>query len=309
MKFVFIGGTYRGFALLKALVEFNRIPDQVYVLKEDAHEVTKSSEEIIKLAENYNIDHFLRRKLNQEDEARIMSDRYDFGLICGWRTLINPALNDAFSIGLVAAHDSLLPKYRGFAPLNWAIINGEEQTGVTLFVINDGMMDSGLILEQEKVEISLEDYAIDVYHKIVVATCDVVFRFINKYIGNKLKYVVQDEECASYTCCRIPADGRIDFDQSYYDVYNFIRALAHPYPGASLTYKSETFLVRKASLGPRHNLNYVGRIPGRVISISLEGIEVLCKEGSILIEEWENKKSTIVESPSIKVKSVKTTFK
>lgn len=308
MKFIFIGGTYRGYKLLNSLVTQKYLPSQIFILKEDQHELLQYSSKIKEIADKFAIKSSLRKKLNKEDEELIISNKWDFAIVCGWRTIINPSINDSFKVGILAAHDSLLPAYRGFAPLNWAIINGEKKTGVTLFLINDGEVDSGEIVGQESVNIDFEDYAIDVFEKICDATNKVVLDFISNYLANNVKLIKQDENQATYTCKRTPDDGRINFNDSSEQVYNFIRALAHPYPGAFLQHENRTYHVRRAFIGPKNNHSFIGRIPGRVIQIDKDGVEVLCSKGTIKISEWEDKSTGTIENPSITIKSIKTTF-
>ena len=122
IEFIFIGGTKRGFIVLSELISNSIKPKIVFVLKEDDHEKLVYSNEIILLCKKNNIKHFQRKKLKNEDYSMIKKSIWDFGIVCGWRTFINPEINPYFKAGLFASHDSLLPRYRGFAPINWCII-------------------------------------------------------------------------------------------------------------------------------------------------------------------------------------------
>tara|TARA_B110001452_G_scaffold91616_1_gene75476 strand:+ start:6086 stop:7030 length:945 start_codon:yes stop_codon:yes gene_type:complete len=308
-NFVFIGGTKRGFCVLNELILNSVKPKIVFILKEDSHEILKYSEKLTKICKKHELKYFIRKKLRDEDYSMIGNSVWDFGIVCGWRTIINPEINEYFKIGLFAAHDSLLPKYRGFAPINWCIINGEKETGVTLFKIVDGDEDSGPIVEQEKVKILESDYAIDVYDKIISATSKSILNFIENYKNGELNFKEQNEENTSYCCARSPEDGKINFNQSSKRVYNFIRALAPPYPGAFLIHENQKYTVTKVRIGKRNHYKYDGKIIGRVISISKSGIEVLCENGTILIKEWLNNKTNKLESPQNTIKSIRSTFK
>jgi methionyl-tRNA formyltransferase len=308
INYVFIGGTLRGYKLLEKLILKKHIPKLAFILAEDEHEEMKYSDSITALCNKHKIKNFLRKKLTAADEDLILQNKYDFAFVCGWRTIINMKVNKAFKAGMLAAHDSLLPKYRGFAPLNWAIINGEKQTGVTMFRITAGETDAGPILGQLKIDIKPNEYASDVYAKITDATQILYLDFIGKYVRNKWKEKKQDESKATYTCKRTPADGKIDWSKSSVEVYNLIRALAHPYPGSFCNFNGETFHVRKATLGNSNAKVFSGRISGRVISVTDNGIEVLCGKGTVFIEQWENKSKGIVEKPSNTVKSITATL-
>lgn len=308
MRFAFIGGTYRGFELLKELIRIDAKPVTAYILKEDDHENEVYSTDIARLLDENGISHSCKKKLAAIDYEKLKSFELDFIFVCGWRTIIDFSINQYLGLGMFAAHDSLLPKYRGFAPINWAMINGESETGVTLFRINEGEVDSGNIYGQRKVPISFSDYGWDVYKKITHATIELYVEFIEKFKNNKLESYSQDESLATYTCKRSPQDGKINWNLTSVEIYNFCRALAHPYPGGFCNFENKTFHIRKVSLGKNNGKNFVGCIPGRVISILENGIEVLCKSGTIFIEEWEEKQEGIIEIPSSRIKSITSTL-
>ncbi len=278
-------------------------------MPEDDHEVMKYSTNIIEVCESNEIPYELTKKLKEDAVDNITKMDLDFGIVCGWRTLISPLIFSKFKLGLIAAHDSLLPKYRGFAPLNWAIINGEKESGVTMILINEGEVDSGDITLQDKIKILGSDYAIDVYEKIVLLTIELFLKFIRLYLDKKIRLQKQDESMATYCCKRIPADGKINWNNSSDDVYNLIRGIAHPYPGAFCEYEEEKYHIRKANIGIQNNKEFMGGIPGRVVKIYDDGIEVLCKEGTIKINEWEDKNIGTVCNPREIIKSITATLK
>lgn len=305
IRFIFIGGTLRGYKVIESLIRNGNAPSFIFVLKEDQHELEKYSGEIIKLAELENIPFKLTKKLNKEDEIFISSSMWDFAIVCGWRTIINPDLDQFFKLGFLAAHDSLLPKYRGFAPINWALINGEKKTGVTLFKIEKGDEDSGPILGQEEVNIGENEYAYDVYLKVCDATIRLINAFILNYKSDSIELLEQNEELATYGCARGIEDGRINFEQTSVQVLQFVKALAPPYPGAFFIFNEVKYIVTKAVLGVRNNYQYAGRIPGKVIMINSSEVEVLCKEGSILFKEILTTDGEVL-NPKEKIKSIRT---
>jgi methionyl-tRNA formyltransferase len=305
MKFGFIGGTPRGFTLFKELLAKGHKPEFCVILKEDDHENTKISNEFLQTASQNAVPSEIKKKLEEKDYKMIRELSPDFIIVCGWRTLIKTEVNDHLKIGLVAAHDSLLPKYRGFAPLNWAIINGEKKTGVTLFIINDGETDSGDIIHQEEVEIAENDYASDVYKKVIDATVSSYLHFIqNVASGQMINRVKQKESEATYTCKRTPEDGQINWNDSSEKVYNLVRALAYPYSGAFFYHNNKKYEIRSASPGIQNNKHFSGRIPGRIISILNNGIEVMCGEGTVMINEIRDENSDSVITANQVFKSI-----
>ena len=307
--FLFIGGTERGAKLLEALLQDGRVPTECYLLQEDSHEVMQPSKAIATLLEERGIPCHITRKLEAADYAHIKENTWDLAVVCGWRTMIKPDILPAFRLGMIAAHDSLLPKYRGFAPLNWAIINGEEETGVSFFLINDGGVDTGKILEQIRVPILPNDYALDVYKRITQATIQGYRKIFADYEAGTISQTTQDETKATFTCKRIPADGKIHWAKPSKDIWNLIRALAYPYPGAFTEWNGGTYIIRRAALGKQNASTYVGRIPGRIIGRSKQSIEVLCGEGTIEIFEWERGSDGIIECPAETILSLSATLR
>ena len=279
-KFVFIGGLKRGFQLIENFSENSIYPEMAFILKEDEHEIEKYSDCFSKLIDN-KFSFKITKKLNQEDYDNIRKQKYDFAIVCGWRTLIDiDKLKDVFKFGLLAAHDSLLPKYRGFAPSNWAIINGEKKSGLTIFEINNKNVDSGKIYFQESFFIKKNETIIDVMNKVTNLTIK-GYDFLYHNIES-IEPIIQEENSSSYTCKRNPNDGKINWVHSSETIHNLIRALIPPYPGAYFMYDKK-IIITKSKIGRQNKKNYIGRIPGKIISINSNSIEVLCGKGSIEI--------------------------
>jgi methionyl-tRNA formyltransferase len=128
-------------------------------------------------------------------------------------------------------HGSLLPKYRGRTPHVWAIINGEEFTGITAHIIDEGC-DSGDILEQIKISIEPNDTGDNILTKYESNYLPLIEKVIDSFNQGKLKPKKQDPKKATYYGKRIPDDGLINWNWQKERIYNWIRAQAHPYPGA-----------------------------------------------------------------------------
>src|SRR5690606_525916 len=109
--------------------------------------------------------------------------------------------------------------YRGFAPMNWAMINGEQETGVTLFHIAEGV-DSGPIVDQLKTDIALDDTAQTVDEKIIKLYEDIIIKNLPALASGQAKAVPQNDAIATYTCKRTPEDGEIHWQQSALQIYN-----------------------------------------------------------------------------------------
>ncbi len=308
LRFAFIGGTKRGYKLIQVLIQKKLFPVFGIILKEDEHETEKYFQFISQLLIGNKIPNSTKRKLLEDDYEKIRSSNLDFIIVYGWRSLIDTSVNKFLKNGLILAHQSLLPKYRGFAPLQWAMINGERETGVTLFKMSEDSVDSGKILYQERIPIGFEDYAIDVDNKLTDCAINLFLKVFEDNDLNKITLYDQNESEATYTCKRTPQDGRINWNKSSVEIYNLIKALAYPFTGAFCFFRETCYHIRKAFIGENNSRNFSGRIQGRVYKINPDGIEVLCREGTICITEWEDKSGNIVTCPSLIVKSLSATL-
>lgn len=184
----------------------------------------------------------------------------------------------------VNVHYAPLPEYRGRANVNWAIINGEPETAITIHVMAPGL-DAGNILYQQKVPIGPDDAVGDLYTKLNEVQREILGETISHYISG-YEGEPQDESAATYGCTRVPGDGEIDWAASTKQIYAIIRALAPPYPGAHTYLDARRITVLRAA--PLANApRYVGRIPGRVVGRSRRGghVDVLTGDGVLRIHE------------------------
>ena len=154
--------------------------------------------------------------------------------------LIGLAPRGAFNM-----HGSLLPRYRGRAPTNWAVLHGESETGATLHEMV-AKADAGRIVDQQAVPILPDDTARQVFDKVTVAAEQVLWRSLPALIAGDIRWKPNDIAAGSYFGGRRPEDGRIDWSASSRDVYNLIRAVAPPYPGAFTEVAGKRLIVTKA---------------------------------------------------------------
>lgn len=148
-----------------------------------------------------------------------------------YRNMIREEILNVPRLGAFNMHGSLLPKYRGRVPVNWAVLHGEQETGVTLHYMVK-RADAGDIVDQEAVPIGPDETAFDVFAKLTVAARAVLERRIDALKAGTAPRRKQDESQATCFGGRKPEDGRIAWMQSAREIYNLIRAVTHPYPGA-----------------------------------------------------------------------------
>jgi methionyl-tRNA formyltransferase len=179
-----------------------------------------------------------------------------------YRNMIKEDVLKIPRLGAFNIHGSLLPKYRGRVPVNWAVLHGETETGATLHHMVK-RADAGDIVDQEAVPIGPDDTALDVFNKVTVAAKTVLERQLDAILAGTAPRRQQDEAQATYFGGRKPEDGRIEWTESAERIYNLIRAVTHPYPGAFTDTNGQRFFVWQAKQLDRG----AGR-PGEVISLS-----------------------------------------
>lgn len=148
-----------------------------------------------------------------------------------YRNLVGKKILDLMPLGALNLHGSLLPRYRGRCPVNWVIINGEKETGVTLHYMTP-QPDDGDIVGQKQVNIDYDDTALSLYNKIEIASAGLLDELLPKIREKRTDRIPQDHLPASYFGGRKPEDGEINWEQNASDVRNLVRAVTRPYPGA-----------------------------------------------------------------------------
>jgi methionyl-tRNA formyltransferase len=173
-------------------------------------------------------------------------------------------------------HGSLLPKYRGRVPVNWAVLHGETETGATLHAM-DAKPDAGYIVDQTSVPILPDDTAGEVFEKVTVAAEQTLWRALPAMMAGKTPQLPNVLAEGSYFSGRRPEDGRIDWSRPAAEVYNLIRAVAPPYPGAFTELAGQRFVVAQARLPLSAPTLPTGWRPG--LHVSQGQIVGLCGDG------------------------------
>jgi methionyl-tRNA formyltransferase len=181
-------------------------------------------------------------------------------------------------------HASLLPRYRGAAPINWAIINGEKETGLTIIKMND-KMDSGEIILQKKIDIDNVDTAVSLEEKLAREGADLLLECIDKIEKNNFQLLPQDEAGVSFAPKLKKKDGLINWHAPAEGVQNLIRG-TFDWPGAFTYYNGKLLKIFKAYVYRFKDLP-ASRIAGEIIKVSREGIIVATGSDNLIIEELQ----------------------
>jgi methionyl-tRNA formyltransferase len=202
----------------------------------------RNSKAIIDFAKEKNVAVFLGNPRRGKAQDFIAVEPVDLLLSINYLFIIEPDLINWPSKGAVNFHGSLLPKYRGRTPHVWAIINNESKTGVTAHYITKGC-DEGDIIEQVAIPITVKDTGADVLAKYNEAYPLIIDKVLQRFNEEQVNGLKQDETKATYFGKRTPDDGLINWNWQKERIYNWVRAQAHPYPGAFSFLRGEKVII------------------------------------------------------------------
>lgn len=197
--------------------------------------------------------------------ARLAEWQPDFVFSFYYRKILPKPILDLPRRGALNLHGSLLPRYRGRCPVNWVLIHDERETGVTLHYMEE-KPDRGDIVAQRAVPITDADTALTLFHKLTDAAAALIRDTYPLLCAGTAPRIPQDHARASYFGGRRPTDGRIDWTQSARTIFNLVRAVTHPYPGAFAAWRGRTLYVWEAR--PVGNPSAGGGSPGTLASVS-----------------------------------------
>lgn len=291
MRIVFMGASELGWQCCRTLLEMGQqvvglfsIPPQFSVSWSTmpVHNVRFRSFE--GLAEEYRIPLTYMKGKATASACRRELERLkpDLIAVIGWYYMVPRSWRDIASLGAVGIHASMLPRYRGGAPLVWAMIRGESSTGTTLFHLGDGA-DDGDIIGQVPFAIEPEDEIGDLIAKATSASVELVRLYIPKLVRGEALRVAQDHRIATTYPQRNPEDGLIDWaSKSAVQVHNWVRAQTSPYPGAFTFHEGRAVHIWKTSL--THLRVGQGVLPGSLLIDDQYPFDlgVVCGDGSIL---------------------------
>lgn len=252
--------------------------DIVFVLTD------KRSEEIINFCRNKGLFLFVGNPRNRRAFGFIEDKEIDILISINYlflieEDIINLPKKMAFNI-----HGSILPKYRGRTPHVWAIINNENETGITAHLIDSGC-DTGDIIEQRIIPIETSDTGANLLNKFNELYIPVVDSVLDKISKNKIILRVQDESKATYFGKRSPEDGKINWNWQKERIRNWVRAQCHPYPGAFSYYKSEKIVIDEVEIC-EYGFNYKMK-NGQVLCLT--PLVIKTPNGAIILKKIRNK--------------------
>ena len=201
--------------------------------------------------------------------------------IAGYRYLLPPKYFGLAQLGAVNLHPSRLPAYRGRAPLNWAILNGEDRLALTAHFVDPGT-DCGDIIEQMEFDLSADQDVADVLRLLDPLYTAITERVIGYFLASAVPRRPQGFDGSLVWPNRKPEDGRIDWSRPVDEIRNLVRCVAAPYPGAFTGFGRARPIVWKAASRAGSDV-----APGTVLAVSDAGLHVHCGHGTLIVEKFE----------------------
>ncbi len=243
-----------------------------------------------KLAIDYNVDVYQPTKIKEEYE-KILNYKPDIIITCAYGQILPNEILNYPKYGCINVHGSLLPKYRGGAPIHHAIINGEKETGITIMYM-DSKMDSGDIIYQSKIEIGDNDNLDKIYKEMSFLGARTLLEILPQIFEGTNSRIKQDETLVSFGLNITKEEEKIDFNQSSLRIHNKIRGLSS-IPGAYALINDKRMKIYESKLTDIPSKN----VPGTIVKIDKNGILVSTNDKEIIITDikLEGKKRCLVK--------------
>jgi len=238
---------------------------------------------IKQIALNYGLCVFQPEELDSAKTIEYLKKfNCDFFIVFAYGKILPKGLLEIPSVLPLNIHASLLPKYRGAAPIQWSLFNGEKKTGVTYIKMNE-KMDQGEIVIAKEIDILEDDNALTLEDKLSKLSADNLLAVIRDILSKKIDFKKQDDSKASYAPKLRKENGRIDWHNSAQQIYNQIRA-CFGWPGAFTFYQKKILKIWKAKI-------FILQSPekqfGKILSVDKNGILVSTPQDALLIKELQ----------------------
>ncbi|HZK33222.1 MAG TPA: methionyl-tRNA formyltransferase [Tissierellaceae bacterium] len=228
------------------------------------------------------LDVYQPKNINHKEAVeKIKEINPDFIVVVAYGQILKQNILDIPKYGSYNVHASLLPKYRGAAPINWAIINGEKETGVTIMAMEEGL-DTGDIILSESINISKNDDTKTLHDKLSILGGELILRALEDIKKGKAIRKPQDDKLSSYASMLSKEMGEIDWNLPGEKIVNLIRGLK-PWPSAYTMYKDIMVKIHKAAISDENKQGQNGEI----IRVDNSGIYVNSLDKVIIIEELQ----------------------
>lgn len=285
MKIIFFGSSDFSVPILEELTGAEEVVLVVTQPDRRKGRALKMAPTAVKLkAEELGIEAFQPAKVNSKESIEFLKKfNADLFIVASFGQIMSKTLLSLPKLYCLNVHASLLPKYRGAAPINWAIANGEKETGVTIMRMNE-KMDEGEIALEEALPISEKDDAIELTKKLSIKGSRLLLGAIKLAKDNNIEFKAQDSSAATYAPKLKKEDGLIDWTKGADEIYNKIRAF-QPWPGCFTHLDKKILKIWKAA--PITDYGDTNIEPGVILEVNKKSILVKTGRGALKIEELQ----------------------
>jgi methionyl-tRNA formyltransferase len=291
MRIGWVGFHMEGIPALEALLEQGVRIEAVFTLKSELAARRSGAGDYQTLCRKFRIQLHQIGNINEPSAVALLRElNLDLVFVLGWTQILKPETIRTAKIGMIGAHASLLPRNRGRAPVNWALIRGETITGNSLIWLAEHV-DSGDVIDQTTINISPYDTCDSVYQRVAISNKEMILRALPKLAVGERVGRPQGSVNEPLLPGRQPKDGLINWADDSAKVYNFIRGLTRPYPGAFSWLNGQRWLIWQSALLPNNIVSDVP--PGEIIGPVFSPIEsacgqmVACGKGALVLLELE----------------------
>ena len=271
MKIVHMGYQTWGYETLRALLGSKHEVCLVVTHPPSDHAYERIwSDSVADLAGENGIPTVIKSRPDADLTDRIRAARPDAIVATNWRTWIPPEIFTIPRLGTLNVHDSLLPAYAGFAPLLWALINGEREVGVTAHMMDEDL-DAGDIVLQWAVPVEHTDTTTDLFHKTVKLFGPIAVEGLAILESGQNGFLPQDRSKASFFHKRSIEDSRIDWTWSAEELERLVRAQSDPYPNAFTIHNGQALRIVSAAVSEKR----YGGTPGRIFIREGDGVVIV----------------------------------
>ena len=276
LQVIFMGTPDFSVPVLKTLIKNTQVklvvtqPDKEVGRK---HVLTPSPVKQVALENNISV--FQPEKI-RIDYEEILKTPCDILITCAYGQIIPKEILEYPRLGCINVHASLLPKYRGGAPIHWCLINGEEKTGITIMYMAEGM-DTGDIIAQEEYKILPEDNVGTLHEKLSFLGADLLLKTLPSILDGTNKRIKQNEEKVSYAYTIKREEEHINFANKGKDIVNKIRGL-NPWPMANMIVSGEEYKILEAYFILKSDVQ-----SGKVLDIKKDAIGIGCADGIVYL--------------------------
>ncbi len=310
LHIIWIGFHMEGQAALETLLQEGIQVGAVVTLAEAQLAKRSGASRYESICNRYGLPLHKIRHIDDPDSIELLRKLApDVVFVIGWSQIVGREALRIPRLGTIGSHAAVLPHNRGSAPVNWAIIRGETEAGNTLMWLAEGV-DEGEIIDQVSFPITPYDTCATIYDKVALSGSDMILRLIPKLIAGERPGRQQLRTDEAVLPRRRPKDGLVDWNRSSLDVYNFIRALTHPYPGAFSFLDGAQHLIWDAVFLPGDPYRHAK--PGEVVGAAYHphpshscGQVVACGEGAVLLMELESIDGTILKGQELAEQTLK----